>query len=258
MLLGVATTTKAEKEMNPKRWKIGELARRTGVSVRALRHYDAIGLLRSSARSASGYRLYDESDVVRLSQIKSLRHMGFSLEEAGEFLSRPGASPEQVVRLHLARLREQVAQQQRLLERLEAACKYLHGRTNASAEEFLKITEAITMTEKYYTSEQMQYLEERRQAVGEERIREVEAEWPRLMSEARAALERGDDPASETAQSLYRRWQGLVEEFTGGDAGVRQSLNSVYENEPSVGGMDVAAMREMFAFIQRASETAKG
>lgn len=47
--------------------KIGELARRTGLTVRALHHYDAIGLLTPSARSDAGYRLYNDADVARLS-----------------------------------------------------------------------------------------------------------------------------------------------------------------------------------------------
>jgi len=46
--------------------KISELARRTGLTVRTLHHYDAIGLLRPSARSSAGYRLYDRSDIKRL------------------------------------------------------------------------------------------------------------------------------------------------------------------------------------------------
>jgi DNA-binding transcriptional MerR regulator len=57
--------------MRPPPWKVGELAKRTGVSVRALHHYDEIGLLSPSHRSEAGYRLYTEIDVARLQQIRS-------------------------------------------------------------------------------------------------------------------------------------------------------------------------------------------
>jgi hypothetical protein len=115
----------------------------------------------------------------------------------------------------------------------------------------------MNMTEKYYSDEQMSYLGERCKAVGEERIREVEAEWPRLMDEVRAAVERGESPESSLAQDLAKRWNGLIEEFTGGNQGIRNSLNTMYQNEDNVAGMDVKAMQPLYDFIQRANEAAK-
>ncbi len=111
--------------------------------------------------------------------------------------------------------------------------------------------------EKYYTPEQLQYLEQRRETVGEERIREVEAEWPRLQEEVRVAMRRGEDPTSETAQQLARRWMRLVEEFTGGDPGIRDSLNQIYQQESQVHGVDVEAMRPMMEWVQRAHEASQ-
>lgn len=241
----------------PKAWKVGELARQSGVSVRALHHYHKIGLLCPSGRSESGYRLYDAEDIARLQAIKSLRHMGFSLEDVRACLERTVFSPEHILELHLARVKEHIALQQQLCARLEAARAQMSTRQVVSVEEFLKITEAIAMTEKYYTPEQMAFLEERRNLVGEERIREVEAEWPRLMDEVRAAIERGDDPASDTSQELARRWMGLVNEFTGGNEGVFHSLSEMYQNESQVHGMDVAAMKPLGDFIGRALEAGK-
>lgn len=58
--------------------KVGELARRCGLTVRTLHHYDQIGLLRPSARSDSGYRLYDRTDIARLHRIQVLRKLGLS------------------------------------------------------------------------------------------------------------------------------------------------------------------------------------
>jgi len=69
--------------------KVGELARRTGLTVRALHHYDEIGLLRPSLRTEAGHRLYSEGDVARLQRVLSLRQLGFSLEEVRDCLDRP-------------------------------------------------------------------------------------------------------------------------------------------------------------------------
>ena len=65
----------------PAFWRVGELAGQTGLTVRTLHYYDEIGLLSPSHRSDAGYRLYTAGDVVRLQQIRSLRHLGFALEE---------------------------------------------------------------------------------------------------------------------------------------------------------------------------------
>src|SRR5215475_1751742 len=99
--------------------KVGELARRTGLTVRALHHYDEIGLLRPSLRTEGGYRLYTAADVARLQQVVSLRQLGFSLEQVRDCLGRADFSPLEVIRLHVERLREQIELQRQLCERLE-------------------------------------------------------------------------------------------------------------------------------------------
>ena len=77
--------------------KVGELARRTGLTVRTLHHYDDIGLLRPSGRSGSlhgsGHRLYTAADVARLHQIVCLKQLGFSLDRIREYLTRPDYDP---------------------------------------------------------------------------------------------------------------------------------------------------------------------
>lgn len=103
-------------------WKVGELPRRTGLTVRALHHYDAIGLLTPSGRSPSGHRLYELADVERLQQIQSLRLMGFPLDEVKRLLDGAALSPRRVIDLHLARLQEQIAAQSRLASVVFPTC----------------------------------------------------------------------------------------------------------------------------------------
>lgn len=159
-------------------WKVGELAKRTGLTVRTLHHYDEIGLLSPSQRSEAGYRLYTDSDIACLQQIVSLRQLRFSLEEIRDCLGRSDFSPRRVLGLHISRLEEQIEVQRRLRDRLERIAEHLRSAEEVSAEEFIQTIEEITMFEKYYTPEQLEYLEERKERVGEERIREVQAEWP--------------------------------------------------------------------------------
>lgn len=65
---------------------IGELAERTGLSLRTIRHYDDVGLLPATARTEGGFRVYSEADAARLMLIKQMKPLGFSLEEMAEIL----------------------------------------------------------------------------------------------------------------------------------------------------------------------------
>jgi hypothetical protein len=123
-----------------------------------------------------------------------------------------------------------------------------------SVADVLNTIEEMTMVENiesYYTPEQLAALRERSQRVGAERLRQVEAEWPELIADVRAEMERGTDPMSDRVQGLAQRWQALIDEFTGGDPGIERSLQSIYEKEPAVRDRS-GADPELFAYIGRA------
>ena len=238
--------------MRPPPWKVGELARRTGLTVRALHYYDEIGLLAPSHHTGSGHRLYAERDVERLQQIQSLRGLGFSLEQVRDCLADPAFSPRRVIGLHVARLSEQIGHLQRLKQRLEGLAEWLERTEAVSVEEFLSVIREMTMIEKYYTPEQLETLRQRAEIVSPERIRQVEVEWPELMAAVQAAMDAGTDPADPAVQQLARRWVALVEEFTGGDPGIYRSLKAMWENESTIHGMETQPVRAMKAYIDKA------
>ncbi len=236
-------------------WKVGELAGRTGLSVRALRYYDEIGLLSPSQRSEGGHRLYTAEDVVRLQRIKSLRALGVTLREIREYLDGSEVPLEQVIGLHLARLREEIELRRRLCDRLEAVAARLRSGEAVSSERFVEtVMEVIEMSErlnKYYTPEQLEYLERRRNEAGEERIRESQAEWAELMEQVRAEMEAGTDPSDERVQALAARWMGLIKEFTGGDPGIERSLGYMWRQEENIHGVDTTETRKMGEYVSR-------
>ncbi|MBA9002357.1 MerR family transcriptional regulator [Thermomonospora cellulosilytica] len=73
--------------MGRKHMQIGEVAERTGLSLRTIRHYEEVGLAPPTARSQGGFRLYTEDDVARLLMIRRMKPLGFSLEEMRDLLS---------------------------------------------------------------------------------------------------------------------------------------------------------------------------
>jgi DNA-binding transcriptional MerR regulator len=236
--------------------KVGELARRTGLTVRTLHHYDEIGLLKPSLHTEAGYRLYTRADVARLQQVVSLRQLGFALDEVRDCLDRPGFAPLEVIRLHVARLREQIELQRKLCERLEALAEHLRTAAEVSADEFLFTIEVMTMIEKYYTPEQMAQFDARAKEVGQEAIDQAPQQWDDLFKAVTAEMDTGTDPADPKAQELAKRWLALVTLATGGDPGIFNSLRRMYENEDNVMGMDTKAIRLKMEYILKAADAA--
>ena len=212
--------------------KVGDLAKQTGVSVRTLHYYDEIGLLSPSGRTESGYRLYATNDIMRLQQIVSLRQIGFSLEEIRQCLEQSDFSLSHVVQLHMTGLREQIEMSGKLLKRLEMILE-MNSTDVVSVDDLMQTIEAICMFEKYYTPEQLETLKQRRELLGEEAIRQGEANWQELIEQVRTEMTKGTDPNSEVMQGLAQRWLGLVAEFTGDDPEIAKSLNKMYQEEGS-------------------------
>ncbi|MFD7969575.1 MerR family transcriptional regulator [Streptomyces clavifer] len=97
---------------------IGEVARRSGVSARMLRHYESLGLVSPSGRTGSGYREYSGEDIRRIFHIESLRSLGLSLREIGRALDDSGFTPSVLVDDLIRRTRERIAAETELLTRL--------------------------------------------------------------------------------------------------------------------------------------------
>ncbi|MFE1909466.1 HEAT repeat domain-containing protein [Streptomyces gardneri] len=97
---------------------IGEVARRSGVSARMLRHYESLGLVRPTGRTDGGYREYTDEDIRRIFHIESLRSLGLSLREVGRALDDPGFTPSELVDDLIRQTRERVAAETELLTRL--------------------------------------------------------------------------------------------------------------------------------------------
>lgn len=98
-------------------WKVGELARATGLTIRALHHYDEIGLL-VPARTQSGHRVYGPDDVERLYRVLALRGVGMALQDIAAALDDDGASLVDIVRRHVAAVERDIERRRRLLDRL--------------------------------------------------------------------------------------------------------------------------------------------
>jgi DNA-binding transcriptional MerR regulator len=215
-------------------YRIQEFAKAAGVTVRALHHYDRLGLLKPSARSAAGYRLYRDSDFARLEQIVVLKFLGFPLKDISRLLRRESdlASVLQRQRRVLA---EKLERLKRAIDAIGAAEHSLVSGTAPKWELFTTIVQEIEMqqntewSKKYYSPNAQAKVEERRQLWSPELQERVTKEWTALVADVDAAL--GEDPASARAQALAARWRKLLEGFTGGDPEVQKGLNKMWADK---------------------------
>lgn len=238
--------------------KVGEVAKKIGVSVRALHHYDEIGLLSPSHRSDAGYRLYTPNDLMQLQKIKSLQQLGFSLEEIRALVSKAETSLLTIINEHIQSLSLQVEQQRNLIQRLQLLAAKLAQNESPSIELLLDTLKETVMYEKYYTPEQLKKLAERHKQFGEEAMQQAQNEWQTIFEKFRALQQAGDPPSCKAAQALAKRSLELIEMFTGGDPGIKQSMQNMYDTEGGenvLSGMNVD--KALFAYVSEAMEIAK-
>lgn len=207
--------------MDDRRWKVGELATATGLTVRALHHFDEIGLVRPTERSPAGHRRYTAEDVRRLYRVLALRHLGLPLSEIAHLLDGATGDLHQAIREQLAQVDRHLRQQQELRRRLKAA----QDAGEPSIDQLLDAMEAM-MQDSYFTPDQLAQARERHREPGfAERFAGWQRQCAEVVAEIGAHAERGTDPADPAVQALAHRWSEVMAEMTGGD---RSGLSAIY------------------------------
>lgn len=113
---------------------VGQVAALTGLTVRALHHYDAIGLVCPSHRSDAGYRLYAEHDLLRLHQALLFRELGFGLDAVGALLDAPPDQRRDALLGQRATLERQRAHADTVLRAVDATLQSLEANTSMNTE----------------------------------------------------------------------------------------------------------------------------
>src|SRR5262249_41537776 len=214
-----------------KQYRIHEFAALAGVTAKALRHYDRLGLLKPR-RSESGYRLYSESDLEQLEQIVALKFLGLPLKQIGRLLQRRTLSMAEALRAQ----REVLEEKRRLLDRaisaLQDAEHVIASGTSPDGAILRRLIEMIEMQndletmKRHYSEETWTKLTQLRRQYADEVRSGISNAWRDLFHEAESML--GEDPAGDKAQDLGARWVRLWESTTGGDAGVRSGRRNAW------------------------------
>jgi DNA-binding transcriptional MerR regulator len=218
--------------------KIQAFAKRGGVSIRTLRHYDHLGLLKPSARSRSGYRLYEESDVKKLEQIIALRAVGLSLTEIGRALKKESALSSALDQ----QLHTLLAQRRKVTDAIEAVVCAQRNIENGSVPDWRQLAMQVKNGSDASRLEQA-----RRQIVERRRRWTPVAEDIAVMRDIKAAIDREDTRESPAWQMLVDRLKAAIDRFTGGDPELRSAVALVMADQPNWPGPEIGAkFREFF------------
>lgn len=217
---------------------VGELAKKMGVTVRTLQHYDKEGLFSPSAESDGGRRLYNDTDLINLHQILSLKHLGFSLDEIKSMIASLD-TPADVAKI----LTEQAADIQRKIQSLSKAHKEIEllksevlQMQSVDFKKYADIIVNLQMNNEYFWL--IKHFDE--PTLDHIRTR-FDAESGtafmnnfNILNEKILDLQKANvPPDSETAQSLAKAFWELVMEFTAGDMSILPSLIKLGEMNES-------------------------
>lgn len=219
-------------------YRVAEFARLAGVTVRTLQYYDRIGLLKPTTTTDAGYRLYTRTDLLQLQQIVALKYMGFSLDEISRLRQDSTYDLPQVLVLQKQAINEQITQLQRVATALDQTLDMLNT-TEIEETDLSLVCQLLQGTleaekwrwiEQYYTPEQRQQLANTHQDVSAQQLIAWQQEWQELIAAFQDCYDRRVKPDSPEVQQLTAKADILIELFTQGDAGIRQSLRNAYQD----------------------------
>lgn len=230
--------------------KVGELARRCGLTVRALHHYHRIGLLTPSARSESGYRLYTRADIARLHQIQALQRLGLSLAQVHAVLQNPATQLPEVISRQLQMLTRQITDATRLRERLtHLQHQLLHGE-EPDLGDWLNTLELMSMNDKYvdkyFTPEEIKRLPPNLANS------QLNPAWAALVMRVQQLIRSHTPTNDPAARQAARDWFTQVEKDIAGDPVLLAKLTRMHAQEPAV-QQQSGVTPEMVTYIQQAS-----
>lgn len=245
---------------------IGELAGRSGVTVRALRHYEKLGLIKPQ-RSEARQRAYAYRDVARLQQIQMLKRTGLTLSRIRELIDMSDWSAKDVLLMQreLAEKDLEEARQRLLLIEESLACVAAGEPADLSTLcHIIKMGEhAVSedkwqkVWDKFYTEEEQNRWAAAKMAVPEEVIKEHERAWPALLARTEKLI--GTDPASQEAQAVVKEWNALTQVIYEIDPALAGSTAKMYDNldDWPEDGPEPPFSKEVWAFIQAAEAIMK-
>lgn len=220
-----------------------EAARRLGVTIKALRLYEARGLV-TPTRTSTGWRAYGPDAMARLHQVLALKRLGLPLQRIATALKDDRLGLADVLAVQEKALLGEQTRLARALNLVRRARGRLAAGERLGIDDLATLTQETTVTEKltdqdwadtfepliqkHYTPAELDALKARAPNADEQA--DVQQQWSDLIAEATAMMEGGVDPKSPEAVNLARRWKALQDRFTGGDPAIADKVKAVWQD----------------------------
>ena len=200
-------------------YQVSEVARITGISIRALHHYDAIGLLVPKQRTDAGYRVYDQDDLLRLQQVLIGREQGLALEAIRRSLDDPGFDRAQALRAQKRQLQERARRTHDMIRAVDAAIAMLEDDQGGTMdmqqlfEGFDPSAHTAEAEERWGNTDPYRASAKRAKRYGTDDWRQIKAEQDAIYADAAQALQAGRTPDSVEAMDVAERHRRSIERW---------------------------------------------
>lgn len=219
------------------RYSIKELADIAGISKRTLRHYDQIGLLIPNRNDENGYRVYDETAVLRLQQILFFRELDFGLADIQAILDDPTFDQLQALQTHKQALQNRAKRLNNLIQTIDKTISNLQGEHKMSdvdlfegfSEEQEK--EYAQQAREQYDPKLVEASYRRWQNYGKDKQDAIKEEGKQMYRQLLALID--TDPTSPPVQALIKEWHKQIRYFYDPTKEIMQGLAHSYVNDPA-------------------------
>lgn len=240
---------------------IGEVAMRSGVTVRALRHYEKLGLLRPQ-RSEARQRVYAYRDIARLQQIQTLKRTGLTLSAIGSLIAKAGWSAADILSMQRELAAKELEKARRRLQLIDESLARVSAGEPADLSTLCHIIKMgdhamehekwQKVWDKFYSDDEKKRWEAAKKAVPADVIKAHEQAWPALLARTEKLV--GTDPAAPEARAIVKEWNALTQVIYDIDPALTNTTAKLYDNMDDwpKDGPEPPFSKEVWAFVKAA------
>ena len=237
-------------------YTVKQLSSLAGVTPRALRHYDAIGLLKPTRVGANGYRYYGDESLLLLQQILFYRELDLSLEAIKDILTRPGFEAQTALEGHRQELRKRITRLEGLLGTVDETLTHLKGKKDMSPKQLFagfsdeEQAKYVAEAEKMYDPETVKASNRKWKAYSAHDQQRILDEGNQIYAEMVTAMPAG--PGSAGVQALVERWRAHMSYFWTPALDQLVGLADTYNDDPRFKANFDKFHPDLAAFMQQA------
>ena len=217
-------------------YTVGKLAKLAGVSVRTLRHYDSIGLLKPDSALPNGYRVYGQRSLLRLQQVLLYKELGLELSQIKEILDKPDFDAVKALLGHRQKLLSRIKRLQTIVKTVDGTIEHMKGSKPMNDKKLFgwlsqeQQEEYASEAEQRWDTKTVQESNARWKAMTKDEKQMIIDEGNKVYADFAKAI--GSDVSSPEVTRLVERWRAHLEHFWKPDLDALLGLADLYNDDP--------------------------